>query len=76
MAVARLRLPTTGVRYDMFTQMLNASIFVIAKWHWQLHSQIPSKLSFQQIYYAVTLKAEDNVEKHCSQTFFLFLFSS
>ena len=30
-AIARLRLPTTGVRYDMFTQMLNASIFVIAK---------------------------------------------
>lgn len=45
-AIARLRLPTTSVRYDMFTQMLNASIFVIAKWHWQLHSQIPSKLSF------------------------------
>ena len=45
-AITRLRLPTTGVRYDTFTQMLNASIFVIAKWHWQLHPQIPSKLSF------------------------------
>ena len=30
-AIARLWLFTTGLGYDMFTQMLNASIFVIAK---------------------------------------------
>lgn len=30
-AIAVLRLPTTGVWYDMFIQMLNGSIFVIAK---------------------------------------------